>query len=160
MPDAAVEMPEYDIAAGRARVEGLGYSIVRETPSVADYLRLRAMAGLGAKSEDGVARGLANTLFAVQLVHGGRTIGMTRVIGDDGLNYVACDGAVEPEHQAAGLGRLMLAECVKYFRDTAPPGGYLMALTAVPKYTFPVGFRQVGAEEVGIYIWKPVDGDG
>ena len=39
----------------------------------------------------------------------------------------------------------------------APPGAYLMGITAVPEFFEPVGYQRAEPPEVGVYIWKPID---
>ena len=58
------------------------YSIVARTPSVEDYLCLRAVAGLSPFSREAAEKGLRGTVFSVLVLHAGSAIGMGRLIGD------------------------------------------------------------------------------
>lgn len=131
------------------------YELVLETPSVEDYLRVRREAGLGAKSVEAAERGLPNTLLGVQVRHKGETVGIMRLIGDDGCFYAAVDGAVLPEHQTSGIGRMMLQAIIDHFNNTAPPGAYLMGTTVAPGFVKKLGFKFVEPNEQGIYMWIP-----
>jgi len=133
------------------------YEIVRETPSVEDYLRIRKEAGLGAKSVEAAERGLPNTIFGVQALFDGEAVGICRLIGDGGCHYAAVDGAVVPEHQGKGVGKILLAEVVKHFNETAPPGAYLMGTTVAPGFVEKLGFKFVEENEFGIYLWIPAE---
>ncbi len=63
------------------------YSTVARTPSVEEYLHLRAVAGLSAFSKAAATCGLKGTVFAVVVLHGDAAIGMGRLIGDGGCFF-------------------------------------------------------------------------
>ena len=96
------------------------YNLHVETPSPADYLRLRIDAGLTPKTAEGAAAGLPNTVHAVVIRKADRVVGMGRVIGDGGLFFQVVDIAVEPAHQGRGLGKAIVAALVENLRATAP----------------------------------------
>jgi GNAT superfamily N-acetyltransferase len=100
------------------------YELRDEVPLAADYLRLRRVAGLSPKSDEGAAIGLPKTVFGVTVRHGDRVVGMGRVIGDGGLMLQVTDIAVEPEHQGRGLGKTIVARIVE-FLQTLPDGAYV-----------------------------------
>jgi len=138
------------------------YEVVRETPSVEDYLKLRHATGLGDKSVEGAQRGLPNTLFAVQVRYEGELVAMARLIGDGGTNYACVDASVHPDHRGRGLrtqalGRLVVDEVAQYFKANAPRGAYLMAITKSPKLGFQTGFQLLDPPEVGMYMWQPLE---
>jgi hypothetical protein len=62
------------------------------TPSVDTYRMLRVGAGLSPKTAEAAAKGLRNTLFAVQILHAGAPVGMGRVVGDGGYVSLIADG--------------------------------------------------------------------
>ncbi|MBX8561121.1 GNAT family N-acetyltransferase [Pseudomonas cichorii] len=99
------------------------YSCLLKTPSVQTYQALRIGSGLSAKTEEAAVRGLPNTLFAVQILHGVFPVGMGRVIGDGGCFFQVVDIAVLKEHQ--GLGKRIMAEIMKYIEATVPESGYV-----------------------------------
>ncbi|WP_313253978.1 GNAT family N-acetyltransferase [Stenotrophomonas sp.] len=101
------------------------YSCLLQTPSVQTYRALRVGAGLSAKSDAAAERGLPNTLFAVQVLHGDEVIGMGRVIGDGGCFYQVVDIAVLPAHQGQGLGKRIMGEIMKYIDAEVPASGYV-----------------------------------
>lgn len=138
------------------------YEVIRTTPGVDDYLKLRRAAGLGEKSVEGAEKGLPNTLFGVHVRHQGEVVAMARLIGDGGTNYACVDAAVHPDHRGTGLGtqalgRLVVGEVARYFKENAPGGAYLMAVTKVPKLGFQTGFELLDPPEVGMYIWQPLE---
>ena len=135
----------------------MSYEIVRETPSVDVYLGLRRAAGLGKKSVEAAERGLPNTIFGVQVFHKGQPVGIARLVGDGGCHYQAVDVAVLPEHQGHGLGKLLVGEITRHFRETAPPGAYLMSVTPVPELGWANGYEILPAPEVAMFTWQRMD---
>ncbi|MFK4809395.1 GNAT family N-acetyltransferase [Devosia sp. ZW T5_3] len=101
------------------------YVLAAETPSIADYRRLREVAGLSGKSQEAAATGLPNSWFAVIIRHGGAVVGMGRVIGDGGTAFQIVDIAVEPAHQGKGLGKQIMAALMQHLRQHAPATAYV-----------------------------------
>lgn len=102
-----------------------GYTVAPNTPSIADYLRLRVAAGLSAKTEEQAQKGLPNTWFGVTVLHGGAAVGMGRVIGDGGTAFQIVDIALELEHQGKGLGKAIMAALMQRLAEAAPAGAYV-----------------------------------
>jgi len=98
-----------------------GYEVELTPPPLADYVRLRRIAGMTAFSEEAAARGLPRSLYGVTVRHDGRAVGMGRVIGDGGCFYVVTDIAVDPAHQRRGLGRRIMAALMAWVRETGAP---------------------------------------
>ena len=101
------------------------YACLLETPSVQVYQALRLGSGLSGKTDEAAARGLPNTLFAVQVLHGEQPVGMGRVIGDGGCFFQVVDIAVLREHQGKGLGKRIMGEILKYIQAHVPASGYV-----------------------------------
>lgn len=112
-------MPSGDTLSGDA------YQLFAEVPDVADYLRLRAVSGLSPKTEAAATIGLTATLHAVVVRHHGAVVGMGRVIGDGGCFFQIVDMAVEPAHQARGLGKRIFAALCAYLDEAAPESAYV-----------------------------------
>lgn len=94
--------------------------LVERFPGVADYMRMRALAGLSPKSEAASQRGLARTSHGVSLLRGGEVVGMGRIVGDDGCFYFVVDIAVDPGLQGRGLGKRIMAALDAWLRANAP----------------------------------------
>jgi ribosomal protein S18 acetylase RimI-like enzyme len=135
------------------------YLISHETPSVETYRRLRSACGLSPKTERAASQALPNTLFAVQVLLAGDPVGMGRVIGDGGCFYQIVDIAVLPPHQDQGLGKLIMAEIMKYIREHVPESGYvsLLADGRAQELYAQFGFRPTAPGSVGMY-YKVADG--
>ncbi|MBI3350270.1 MAG: GNAT family N-acetyltransferase [Burkholderiales bacterium] len=108
------------------------YTTLHATPAADTYLRLRVASGLSPKSAEAAARGLPNTLFAVQVLCDGEPVGMGRVIGDGGTAFQVVDVAVLPAHQGLGLGKRVMAEIAAWLQTHVPETGYVSLLADVP----------------------------
>ena len=134
-----------------------GYELAIEVPSAEEYRHLRVSAGLSPKSVEGAALGLPNTWFAVVIRHGGQVVGMGRVIGDGGLFFQVVDIAVEPDHQARGLGRVIVGTIVQHLRQHAPAGAYvsLIADGEAHRLYSSFGFSLTAPASVGMEMRIP-----
>ncbi|MGO4551797.1 GNAT family N-acetyltransferase [Lysobacter sp. 2RAF19] len=99
--------------------------LVERFPDVDDYLRVRAAAGMHAKSRDAAERALPNTLYGVRLERDGEVVGMGRVIGDNGCFFTVVDIAIVPELQGQGLGRRVMAALDAWLLGNVPPSAYV-----------------------------------
>jgi len=131
------------------------YTTLHAIPSADTYRHLRVASGLSPKSAEAAARGLPNTLFAVQLLLDGEPVGMGRVIGDGGTAYQVVDIAVLPEHQGRGLGKRIMDEIAAWLRANVPEGGYVSLLADVPADALyaQFGFVPTAPRTVGM-AWK------
>ena len=105
------------------------YTIRLTIPAVATYQLLRVAAGLSAKSTEAAAKGLPNSLFAVQVLLGDEVVGMGRIIGDGGCFFQVVDIAVLPAHQGKGLGKRIMRE-IRAFIDSEVPASAYVSLIA------------------------------
>ena len=95
------------------------------TPSVDTYRALRRDTGLSEKNLAAAEKGLAGTLFAVQVLSDGATVGMGRVVGDGGCFFQVVDIAVLKSHQGRGLGKVIMTEIMNYLAQAVPESGYV-----------------------------------
>ena len=105
------------------------YTIRLAIPSIDTYRQLRVAAGLSAKTAEAAAKGLPNSLFAVQILHGDAVVGMGRIIGDGGCFFQVVDIAVLPAHQGKGLGKRIMRE-IRAFIDSEVPASAYVSLIA------------------------------
>jgi len=101
------------------------YVVLHAAPSVETYRRLRGAAGMSDRSVEAATRGLAGTLFAVQILAAGETVGMGRVVGDGGCHLQIVDIAVAPEHQGKGLGRRIMTEITAWLARSVPASAFV-----------------------------------
>ena len=130
------------------------YTISLAIPSVATYRQLRVAAGLSAKTMDAAARGLPNTLFAVQILHGDEVVGMGRIIGDGGCFFQVTDIAVLPAHQGKGLGKRIMREIMRFIDTDVPDSAYvsLIADGQAQALYAQFGFRHTAPASVGMAL--------
>ncbi|WP_033074656.1 GNAT family N-acetyltransferase [Sphingopyxis sp. MWB1] len=130
------------------------YIAAFETPSVADYCRLRAEAGLTPRSETAAAAGLPHTIVGVVVRHQGRAVAMGRAVGD-GLFYQIVDMAVEPAHQARGLGKMIMARLMARLREIAPAEAYISLIADGDAHHLyaQYGFAPTAPASIGMAQW-------
>lgn len=133
-------------------MDDMAYEIFNAPPSVDEYLRLRAVAGLSAFSQEAAAKGLAGTIFAVVLRRGGTAIGMGRLIGDGGCFFQVVDIAVDPAHQGRGLGKAIMAALSEYISGRLPASAYVSLIADVPANRLyeQFGFRETAPRSLGM----------
>ena len=127
------------------------------TPSVETYQRLRQGSGLSPKSAEAATRGLAGTLFAVQIVLDGEPVGMGRVVGDGGSFFQVVDIAVLKPHQGRGLGKTIMVEIMKYLEQNVPETGCvsLIADGKAKDLYAQFGFVPTAPLSIGMALKKP-----
>ena len=132
------------------------YTIVHGVPQAAVYRALRQGAGLSVKSLAAAERGLPNSIFAVQVVCAGETVGMGRIIGDGGLFYQVVDIAVAPAHQGRGLGKAIMAEIAAYIAREVPVSAHVSLLADGEAYRLyqQFGFSLSAPGSVGMQLKK------
>ncbi|TKV74477.1 GNAT family N-acetyltransferase [Rhizobium sp. AU243] len=128
------------------------YSIVARTPSVEDYLRLRAVAGLSPFSREAAEKGLRGTVFSVLALHAGSAIGMGRLIGDGGCFFQVVDIAVDPAHQGRGLGKAVMDALMSHVKSELPASAYVSLIADVPANRLyeKFGFRETAPRSLGM----------
>ena len=123
-------------------------------PDAATYCHLRSVSGLSPKTAEAAARGLPNSLFAVQVLQGDEIVGMGRIIGDGGCFYQVVDIAVLPAHQGRGLGKLIMREIMQYIEQQVPPSAYvsLIADGQAQDLYAQFGFTHTAPKSVGMAL--------
>lgn len=127
----------------------------RATPSIETYRHLRVAAGMSAKTVEAATRGLASTLFAVQILVDDEPVGMGRVIGDGGCFFQVVDVAVRPEHQGKGLGKAIMQAIIEYLEEHVPESGYVSLMAVGKAHALYEQFGFVSTASLGM-IYRPV----
>lgn len=130
------------------------YTIRLAIPAIATYQQLRVAAGMSAKSTEAAAKGLPNSLFAVQVLLGDEVVGMGRIIGDGGCFFQVTDIAVLPAHQGKGLGKRIMREIMQFIETAVPPSAYvsLIADGQAQELYAQFGFRHTAPVSVGMAL--------
>ena len=131
------------------------YVVNLRTPTVDEYRRLRAVAGLTQRSAEGATLGLANTFIGVVIEKGGHAIGMGRIIGDGALFFQVVDIAVEPGHQGRGVGKAIMGALMNELRKRAATDAYvsLIADGKANRLYAQFGFEPVAPKSTGMAMW-------
>ena len=132
------------------------YTIRLAIPAIATYQHLRVAAGLSAKTMEAAARGLPNSLFAVQILHGDEVVGIGRVIGDGGCFFQVTDIAVLPAHQGKGLGKRIMGEIMQFIETEVPESAYvsLIADGQAQDLYAQFGFKHTAPASVGMALTR------
>ena len=123
-------------------------------PAIATYQHLRVAAGMSAKSTEAAAKGLPNSLFAVQVLLGDEVVGMGRIIGDGGCFFQVTDIAVLPAHQGKGLGKRIMGEIMQFIETEVPQSAYvsLIADGQAQELYAQFGFKHTAPVSVGMAL--------
>jgi len=129
------------------------YDLRERVATVEEFQRLRDAAGMAARSGAGVERGLPNSVYGVVVGNerSGETVGMGRIVGDDGSVYHIADTAVHPDHQRRGLGTAIMEVLLDYVTETAPPNAYVNLMADVDRFYERSGFEETRPASKGMY---------
>lgn len=106
------------------------YEIVERAPTVDEFRRLRGPASETEMSDEGLAAGLASSLYSCIVLHDGDVVACGRVIGDGGMYFYVQDVIVLPEYNGRGLGVKVMDAVVAYLQRVARPGAFVGLLDA------------------------------
>jgi ribosomal protein S18 acetylase RimI-like enzyme len=130
------------------------YTVMERPPTPEEFQALREANDMARRSRAAVEQGLPNSLYGVVLVHApsGETVGMGRIVGDDGAVFHVCDMAIHPSHQDRGLGTAVVNALLKYIDDTAPPRAYVNLMADVEGFYERFGFEETRPASKGMYL--------
>jgi GNAT superfamily N-acetyltransferase len=130
------------------------YTVRDDLPTVDEFLHLRASADMAPRSREAVERGLPNSVVGAIAVHDptDETVGMARIVGDDGAVYHVCDMVVHPDHQGRGLGTRLMERLLAYVEETAPPQAYVNLVADVDGFYERFGFAETAPASKGMYL--------
>jgi predicted GNAT family N-acyltransferase len=133
------------------------YELVERTPTVDEYLALRAHVGWNElRDREAVARGLEGSLFAVCVERDGELVGIGRLIGDGGIYAYVQDVIVVEPDRGQGLSRLIMDALVRFLDGTYPEGAFigLMAARGVAGLYERYGFVRRDDDAPGMYRYR------
>jgi GNAT superfamily N-acetyltransferase len=110
--------------------------ITERLPSSEEYNQLRKMVGWGVYEREVIEKSLPNSLYCLCALAENETVGMARVIGDDGLVYYIQDVIVRPEYQRQGIGTKMMERVMTYIRGQAKHNTIIGLMAAKGKEPF------------------------
>jgi len=112
--------------------------------SPGDFNRLRKSVGWEEHDAKDIELSLRNTLFLAVAKEGSKTVGMARVIGDEGMYYYIQDVIVLPDYQGKGVGKAMMEKVMDYLERNRKKGVFIGLMAAKGKEGF---YRKLGFDE-------------
>lgn len=106
------------------------------SPSVKDFLALRADVGWDSIEPQLAQISLNNSLFHVAIYDNNQLVGMGRVVGDGVMYFYVQDIAVAPDYQGFGLGAKIMTAIENYISNTATKGATIGLLAVQGKEAF------------------------
>jgi GNAT superfamily N-acetyltransferase len=114
-----------------------------EPPGVGEYVELRRIAGIGARSAAAAAAGLKGGLHCVTGRERGRLIAMGRVVGDGGTVAHIVDVCVDPGWRGRGIGSEVMTRLMEWCRAGLPDSCCLSLIADPGSYAL---YRRHGFE--------------
>lgn len=105
-----------------------GIEMSFDLPTAKEFVDLRVLAGMTARSVEGARQGLPHSNCMVTLRKDKLLIGMGRIIGDGATTFQIADIVVHPDHQGKGLGKTIMTELMKWLEENASPQSYVSLL--------------------------------
>ncbi|MCW8832226.1 MAG: GNAT family N-acetyltransferase [Colwellia sp.] len=106
------------------------------SPSVDEFLALRAKVGWQGVADNIARASLDNSLFHVVIYDDVKLVGMGRVIGDGIMYFYIQDVVVDPDYQGLGIGAALMEQVENYLSNTAKEGSTIGLLAAKGKEAF------------------------
>lgn len=130
------------------------FTTIKEIPTVEEYLTLRKLGSLSAKSKDGAKTGLKNSFYSVTIRDNNKLIGMRRIVGDGGTVFQVVDIVVDPAYQGKGLGKLIVKELVQYIHKKVDEQAYVNLIADGEAYKLysQFGFTDTWPKSRGMYL--------
>lgn len=105
--------------------------VIERLPTADEYRTLCDAVGWTAvMNYDVAAASLARSLYGVVALHGERTVGMARVVGDGAIYHYLQDVVVDPGYQRRGIGGRMVAQVVAHLHERAPARAFVGVFAA------------------------------
>jgi GNAT superfamily N-acetyltransferase len=149
MPAAVAQARAYTLAMDPFPLE-------ERAPTPQEYRRLRDAVGWGDMPEEGLAAGLASSLYSCVVLHEGEVVACGRVVGDGGMYFYVQDVIVQPGYQGRGLGAQIMAAVMGYLENAARPGAFvgLMAAQHAEGFYERYGFHRRPDDRPGMFrVW-------
>jgi len=112
------------------------FNLKFSSPSIDEFVSLRAKVGWQTGSLPMVETSLNNSLFHVTVYDKAQLIGMGRVIGDGAMYFYVQDVVVDPQYQNLGIGAALMEQIEIYLAVTAKQGSTIGLLAAKGKEAF------------------------
>lgn len=112
------------------------FQIKHASPTVDDFLSLRAQVGWQNMSASDALVSLHNSLFHVTVYDNSMLVGMGRIVGDGVMYFYIQDVVVAPKAHGLGIGTLLMKQIEDYIAKNAKQGATIGLLSAKGKEGF------------------------
>jgi GNAT superfamily N-acetyltransferase len=132
------------------------HRLEERAPTVQEYRRLRDAVGWGEMTDEGLANGLASSLYSCVVLDEGDVVACGRVVGDGGMYFYVQDVIVLPEYHGRGLGGVVMDAVMRYLESAAKPGAFvgLMAALNAEGFYERYGFQRRPDDRPGMFrVW-------
>jgi GNAT superfamily N-acetyltransferase len=132
------------------------HRLEERAPTVQEYRRLRDAVGWGEMTDEGLANGLASSLYSCVVLDEGDVVACGRVVGDGGMYFYVQDVIVLPEYHGRGLGGVVMDAVMRYLESAAKPGAFvgLMAAQNAEGFYERYGFQRRPDDRPGMFrVW-------
>jgi GNAT superfamily N-acetyltransferase len=129
------------------------HRLEERAPTVQEYRRLRDAVGWGEMTDEGLANGLASSLYSCVVLDEGDVVACGRVVGDGGMYFYVQDVIVTPEDHGRGVGAQIMAAVMAYLERAARPGAFvgLMAAQGADGFYERYGFQRRPDDRPGMF---------
>lgn len=114
----------------------INYTIEEKLPSVEEYIYLRESVGWPYPDNRSIEKSLNNSNYCVCAFEDNRTIGMSRVVGDDSFIFFVADVIVLPEYQNQGIGTALMKRIMEFLKENVQEYSYITLMSAKGKEAF------------------------
>ena len=123
-------------------------------PTPEEYRMLREAVGWWLTDASAAEQALGNSIYSVVAVDGEKTVGMGRVVGDNGLYYYIQDVIVHPDYQGRRIGKDLMEKLMHFLSENAKSGAFiaLMAAKGLEPYYRGFGFKPRPKDGPGMYL--------
>lgn len=105
--------------------------ILQETlPSTNEYKHLRESVNWPYPNDKAIEKSLNNSNYCICAVENNKTIGMSRVIGDDSFIYFVADVIILPEYQKQVIGTALMERTMVYLKENVQEYSYISLMSA------------------------------
>lgn len=104
--------------------------VEQAAPEVSEFVRLRALMGWGAITEQQARLSIERSLEFAVIYDAEKLVAMGRVIGDGALFFYLQDVVVHPDYQRRGMGTAVMHSLEQYLQREAKAGATVALLAA------------------------------
>lgn len=106
----------------------LNLRLIENNISIEEFIELRKSVGLNELPKEQVEKMIRNSIYAIVVKDGEKSVGMGRLVGDGAYVYYLQNINVMPEYQRLGIGSLIINSLLDFIRKDKIEGTDVMVL--------------------------------